>query len=82
VWCGVVWCAYAGGGAGSSYSALVQELLSLPQHAPHHGRLVHGFQLLLSGNGMAAKWDRLNRQRFRKNVREFVQSCAGLFRTK
>lgn len=51
----------------------------ISQQPPHlHERLSQGFSKIIESNGLTTDLTRANRQRFRKNIREFVQNVRGL----
>ena len=61
---------------------MMEQLLQQQADASHKERLRLALGRLTSDNGMVESFDRVNRGRFRKNMREFVANVKAFLKTK
>lgn len=63
------------------YQTMAQELFQGQQNAGFQSRLATAFHALITSNNLASSLDRINRQRFRKNLHNFLVDVRGFLRT-
>jgi len=64
------------------YQRLVHELLEKQQNPTMKSRLATAFHNLTSSNNLSSSLDRLNRQRFRKNLLSFLVDVSSFMQIK
>eukprot|EP01018_Ginkgo_biloba_P030182 Gb_04408 [translate_table: standard] len=64
------------------YQRMAEELLQGQQNVVFQSRLATALHVLINSNQLTSSLDRANRQRFRKNLHEFLVDVRGFLRTK
>ncbi|KAG8390023.1 hypothetical protein BUALT_Bualt01G0040100 [Buddleja alternifolia] len=65
----------------SVYQSLANELIERQVNQTFRSRLTNAFQSLISSNNLSSTLDRINYQRFRKNLYSFLVEVRGFLRT-
>lgn len=63
------------------YQTMAQELFQGQQNAGFQSRLETAFHALITSNNLTSSLDRINRQRFKKNLHNFLVDVRGFLRT-